>query len=371
MKLVNNRWRIFGAAFRLELRQLRRARLFVFLVLCEAATFLVLVTMFGLTGSRAPTAIIDSDHTSLSQSFIRDLAHDHDSFRLEYMNLTDAQQQLKRGEIVAVIVIPNGFSSLIKNYQTPVIKVTIDNVNTDFTEDIRRAIPSAIATFAKEQHLPHIRAVYHEVNLIHYDTGYIPYLAVSALCLDAMIVASVMAAIAMAREWEGGTMMQLRMSAASKLFLFGGKLFAVMCVSLIATFGATLLVVLGYHIRPLYPAEVFGGLLLAVIIFTAFGAAIGSMIKKVLPVASLLFGLTLPLYIISGALEPIRFDGNALWYLAHFTPVYPAVGILEHAFHGFQVTPESIRTDVVMLCAWGVASIVLSAAIIRKKVFDR
>ena len=57
------------------------------LVVLEAITFLVLVSLFGLTGSRAPTALVDLDGGPLAQSFIRHLDAAHHSFALRPMSL--------------------------------------------------------------------------------------------------------------------------------------------------------------------------------------------------------------------------------------------------------------------------------------------
>jgi len=109
------------------------------------------------------------------------------------------------------------------------------------------------------------------------------------------------------------------------------------------------------------------GLCLCIIIFGSIGVALGVAIKQTLPVASLIFGLALPLYIDSGSLEPERFDGNVIWTLAHLSPIYYAVGVLEHAFHGFRVTPEPIFVDVIMLGVWAACLLLISGWLIRRE----
>ena len=74
----------------------------------------------------------------------------------------------------------------------------------------------------------------------------------------------------------------------------------------------------------------------------------------------LLFGMAMPLYIDSGALEPTRFDGETIWWLAHLSPVYYAVGVLEWAFHGIHVTPEPIYVDLLILTAFAAIAVILT-----------
>lgn len=60
----------------------------------------------------------------------------------------------------------------------------------------------------------------------------------------------------------------------------------------------------------------------------------------------------------SGALEPERFDGNKIWSLAHLSPLYSVVGVLENAFHGLRVTPEPTVVDAVVMAAWALAAFI-------------
>ncbi len=110
-----------------------------------------------------------------------------------------------------------------------------------------------------------------------------------------------------------------------------------------------------------------GAILLCVAIFSCLGVALGAILRRTLPVTSLVVGLALPLYVCSGSLEPERFDGNKLWILAHFSPVYSAVGVLEDAFHGLHVTPESVGTDFLTLIIWAVLSLAVAGYLLSKR----
>ena len=86
----------------------------------------------------------------------------------------------------------------------------------------------------------------------------------------------------------------------------------------------------------------------------------GVLLKRTLAAVPLLFGLAMPLYIDSGALEPTRFDGEPIWIVAHFSPVYYAVGVLEWAFHGLHVTPEPIWVDLMVLVGIALLAVTLT-----------
>ena len=340
-----------SASWRIEVAHLRRSLLFLVLALVQGMTFLVLVSLFALTGSRAPTALIDSDRTPLSREFINDLRAAHDSFSIRPMTAAQAQSQLDAGRIVAIIKIPKGFEASVIHGQTAAVQVEVDNVDADMTDDIERAVPSAIVLFGDRLRFPDIRVRSVERDEIPHDTGYIQYLVVSALALDVLVVAGVVAGSAVAREWEGGTAAVWKTAGSATGFVLG-KIAAAIVVGAVGILPPLLLVVFAYGVVPLHWGEVIATLLGCCVLFACAGAALGALTKRVVPTAALLFGLAIPLYMDSGALEPERFDGNKIWSLAHLSPLYSVVGVMEDAFHGLHITPEPVAVDAGVMVAW-------------------
>jgi ABC-2 type transport system permease protein len=358
-------------AFRAEALTLSRARLFVALTVIQAVTFLFLVTLFGLTGSRAPTALVLHDHGPAARVFVKRLAAAHHSFALRPMDEKSAQARLRHGDLAAVITIPAGFSQTIASGGTATVQVAIDNVNTDMTDDIQRALPSAIDAFGTEHRFPGIRLHVAETDLLRHDTGFIPYLVVSGLVLDAFVISGILGGVTTAREFESGMVRLLAVAPVSAIFPLAGRALAAMAVSALALIVPAALVIFGYGIPPQHPWEMAAGLVLSLAAFSGFGAAAGAVLKRTMPTVTLIFGLSLPLYIGSGALEPQRFDGYGTWVLAHFSPVYSAIGIEEQAFHGLQVTPESTTLNFVTLCCWTLALVVMAGVALRRQAGKR
>ena len=358
--------RLFVAGLRLEARTITRSKVFLFLTLLQAVSFLVVVTLFGLTGSMAPTALLNEDPGPLSAAFTNDLMNAHHSFRLVVMSRGQAESELAAGHLVAAITIPPNFSSAIERGETVPLSVEIDNVDADLTDDIQRALPSAIVSFGREQGFRGIRVALDEVDIINHDTAYIPYLIVSALSLDAMVLAGILGGIAVSREFEEGTLRIWRHSPAPAWALLAGKLTAVVIASMVAMLTTVVVVVAVYGIRPLHIWEALAAILASVMIFSAFGAWLGSVIRRTLPLVPLVFGLAIPLYIESGSLEPARFDGEAIWWAAHISPIYYAIGVLQWAFHGLRVTPEPPIVDLGILVFLGIVAMYATLNSIRK-----
>jgi len=356
------------AGMRAEALQLRRSPLVVGLACVQAITFLVLVSLFGLTGSRAPTGLVDLDHSALAEHLVADISAAHHSFGLHRMDGRTADAELRRGNLAAVITIPAGFGAAVVRGDTVAIPVAVDNVDADLTDDVQRALPSAITAFGQELGLANIRLRPAELDLVDHDTDFIPYLVISALALDALVVSGVLAALAVAREFEGGTARVLALSPVHPLAPIAGRVVTTGAVSLVALLITWALVVVGYGVTPTHPAEMALGLAGCVVIFSCVGVAIGTLIRRTLPVTALVFGVALPLYIDSGSLEPERFDGNVIWALAHFSPVYYAVGVLEDAAHGLRVTPEPAWLDMLALLAWAALAIMVAWRVLRRGV---
>lgn len=344
--------RALVGGYRAELIQLRRSPLLIALTVVQSITFIFLVYFFGTTGAFAPTALVDNDKGYYAKELIDSIDHAHHSFALKFMDEEAGYRAIKKEKLAAMIIIPEGFSEAYENGETIPLKVIVDNIDTDMTMDIQRALPAAITHMGNKFKLPAIRVQTAEYDLIDHDTGFIPYLVTSALALSAFIVAGILGAVTVAREFESKTAQVLIVSPINPMIPLVGKVLATSMVSVATMLIAVGIVVIGHGITPIWPLELAAALLSSIIVFGFMGAAFGAGIKRTLPVASLIFGIALPLYLFSGTYEPEGFDGLILWRMAHFTPLYYAVGILEHAVLDLRVTPESVGVNFMALGGW-------------------
>src|SRR5258708_36697095 len=99
-----------GGGFRGEIQQLRRFRLLIVLTIGEAVTFLMLVSIFGLTGTHVPTAVVDRDGGKLAHQWAQVMSASYHTYGVRYMDARSAEQALHRGDVAAILWIPAGFS---------------------------------------------------------------------------------------------------------------------------------------------------------------------------------------------------------------------------------------------------------------------
>jgi ABC-2 type transport system permease protein len=352
------------SAMRLELQQLGGSRWFVVLTILAAVSFLVLVSLFGLTGSDAPMALIVQDRGPYARRLVQALVDVPHAFRLLPMTAAQAEERLGEGSLVGSITIPESFSAEVASGNTVAIDVQVDNVNVDLVVDVQRALPAAIMGFGRSIGLPGLRVGLRERDLLRKDTPFLAYIAVSGLALDALIVAAILGALGITREWERGTMKLWRLAPGRPDALLLGKVLAAGLVTALALAITTTIVVVGYGVRPFSPWGALVGLVACIGAFTCIGAFLGGLLRRTSPIVPLVFGMAMPLYLDSGALEPTRFDGETIWRLAHLTPLYYAVGFLEWAFHGIEITPEPASVDLAVLLALGACSFLGARALV-------
>jgi ABC-2 type transport system permease protein len=323
--------------------------------------FLFLMILFVIGGGYAPTAVVMNDRGPYAQQFYQAMSGAH-SFRLQQTSAQEAQALLHSGHIVAVVTIPADFDARIRQNQPVQVGVQINNLNTDFTNDIRRAIPLSITSFYAKA-FPHLVTIApHEQDAYAQDTDYVPYLSVSILVVGIMLGGVLQSGLGTAREWESATVKELLLSPASRWSMILGKMlgaFAVGVVSLIIVIAALVLLI---GVWPAHWGEVIGFGLLTLIIFVAWG----TLFKNRTPVLALAFGISIPLFILSGAFGPLSFTTPVIQFIAQLFPVAYAIALQQHAFHNFNLNTYGVGGNALVLVGYALGLILLAAVALRR-----
>ncbi len=357
--------RVIWACMKKDVKVALTDRIFAILSVFLPVNFLILFSLFVLAGSQAPTAVVMNDTGPYAQQFYRSMAGAH-SFALRKTSAYEAQTLIQAGRIVAVVTIPSDFDTRIRNNQTVTVDVNINNLNTDFTADIRRAVPLSITSFYARAFPNIVTVVPQETDQYKQDTDYIPYLTVSILVIALVVGGLLQSGTSAAREWENATMKELLLSPASRWAVVVGKMLAALVMSL-----ASVLIVLGVLIfiigvRPLHWGETIGFTLLTLTIFIALGMLLGTLLKQRQAFTGLAFGTAIPLFFLSGAFGPISFNVPAIQVLAQLTPVYYAIVVQQHAFHGFNLNTYGVTANTLILVGFALVLILLSALVLRR-----
>ena len=357
--------RVMWACARKDIKVALTERAFTIIGVFIPLNVLILLSLFVLGGSKAPTAVVMLDHGPYAQQFYTSMSHAH-SFSLQMTSAAQAQQLITSGRIVAVVTIPANFDQRVRAQQPVQVNVEINNLNTDFTNDIRRAVPLSITTFYAQAYPHLVNITPHEQDWYAQDTDYIPYLSVSILVVALLIGGLLQSGIGTAREWERETMKELILSPASRWAMLVGKMLGAYLLSLVSVVVvlAVLIFVIGDH--PAHWGEVIGFTLLTLLIFVAIGSLLGALIKQRQAVTALSVGVALPLFFLSGPFGPISFSTPAIQGLAQVFPVYYAIVLQQHAFHNFTLNTLGVGANVAILLGYALLAIALATLTLRR-----
>jgi ABC-2 type transport system permease protein len=365
MQTLTYSLRVIWACMKKDMRSTWTDRTLIILGSLVPLNFLILLSLMVLSGGYAPTVVVMQDTGPYAQQFYTAMSGAH-SFLLRKASATEADQLLQTGRIVAVVTIPPDFDARIQQNQPVQVKVDINNLNTDFTNDIRRAVPLSITSFYAKA-FPHVVTIVHrERDVYPRDTDCIPYLSVSILVIALMLGGSLQAGIGAAREWEKETMKELLLSPASRWTMVVGKMLGAFAVALLSVLIVLAVLIFVIGVWPVHWGEVIGFSLLSLVIFIAWGTLLGTLLKSRQPVIALAFGIAIPLFFLSGAFGPISFDTVAIQVLAQLFPVYYAIVLQHYAFHDFVLNTYGFQVNVLILCGYAAFLILLAAIALRR-----
>ena len=357
--------RVIWACMKKDIKSALTERVFTILGVFVPVNFLILLSLFVLSGGQAPTAVVMHDTGPYAQQFYTAMSHAH-SFRLRIASASEAQNLISTGKIVAVVTIPADFDARIQQNQPVQVGVQINNLNTDFTNDIRRAIPLSITSFYGKAFPNMVNVTPSEIDLQPQDTDYIPYLTVSILVIGLVLAGVLQSGTAAAREYENETIKELLLSPARRWAVLLGKMLAAFVMSIASVVVVLCVLILVIRVWPVHWGEVIGFTLLSLLIFIAFGTLLGTLLKVRQPVIALAFGTSIPLFFLSGAFGPISFSTLPLQVLAQIFPMYYAIVLQQHAFHNFTLNTYGIGTNALILGVYAVALLILASLVLRR-----
>jgi ABC-type multidrug transport system permease subunit len=299
--------------------------------------FLLLFLLFALTGGQAPTAIVLEDKGPYAQQFLSAMEHSH-SFIIQQTTSVDAQNLMKKGQVVAIVTVPDNFDSLLRQGNQVQLRVVLNNLNVDFTNDIRRAVPLAITSFYANAFPNQVVIRAHEVDSYSHDTGYVQYLVVSLMVVSVMLGGLLQAGSNAAREYEKGTIKELMLAPISKTTLIAGKLLSGWITTLLI---ASVVLVVGAasgYLRPegtIYWISTLVIVLLIALASAGLGVAIGAASRRFQRVTAIGIPLSIDLFFLSGGITVAAFLPAWLQTIAHFVPTFYGTHALQMAiFYG-------------------------------------
>ena len=360
--------RVTWVILRKELRVWLRQRTTMAATILPPLVFLLIQALGAEAVGRSPVALVVED-SGRQGAAIAQAIRDADVFRLQEVDSAQAQALLKDLEVVAIVTIPADFSARMDANQPASVDVLVNNLNLDFTNDIRRAVPDAITQYYQAQGSSSpVKITMNESDLRQRDIEMFQYSVLPSILLLLTISALISGGIATAREWEKSTVKELLLSPAPGGAIIAGKVLAGFVTSFllgILVLGAAF--VLGW----IYPTGIYWLTTLLIVALTALmasglGVAIGAAVRRIMPVIAISIIVALYLFFLSGGIGVLAFEPDWLQRIAAFIPLTYGNHALQMAL--FYNSADLFGRDMIVLAGCSIAALVAGSLVIRRQV---
>ena len=329
---------------------------------------LLLVQALGASAvGRSPVALVVLDRGAEGARMAASIRA-ADVFRLHQVDAAQAAALLHNLDVVAVITIPADFSEELQSHRPAPIEVTVNNLNLDFTNDIRRAVPDAITRYylAEGAGSP-IQVTMQERDLRPVDIEFFQYSVLPTVVLLLMISGLVTGGLTTAREWEAATIKELLLSPAPAGAIVAGKVLAGFVTSFCL---GTLLLGIASGVGWIHPQGMYWLVMLGVVALVALfaaglGVTVGAALRRIQPAIAVSIILAFYLYFLSGGVGVLAFEPEWLQAIAAFVPLTYGTHALQMAV--FYASSDRLGIDLLVLVFSGLAALALGTAAVRRR----
>jgi ABC-2 type transport system permease protein len=362
MQNLRATWAIFWKDLSVWLRNGRN----IGSTLVPPLAFLLVQALGAAAVGRSPVALVTLDHSPKGQQMAQ-ILHQSDVFRITDATPAQAQQLLNDVQVIAVITIPANFTQLVDNHDPSPVLVRVNNLNLDFTNDVRRSVPDAITQFYQAQgsNSP-ILVTMHEQNLRQRDVELFQYAVLPTIILLLMLSGLVTSSIAAAREWETRTIKEMLLSPVSRVSIIVGKVLAGWVTTLLL---GVLVFLLAFALGWIQPQGIYwltSLLIMALVALmsTGLGVALGAALQKSQPVIPISINVAIYFFFLAGGIGVLAFEPLWLQNIAAFIPLTYGDHALEQAV--FYSASDQFGRDILVLALCALAALGLGTLSMRR-----
>ncbi len=298
---------------------------------------LFIATFIGASAvGRNQVALVQLDNGPHAQQMAQ-IINDYQAFVVHPVSADEAQSQLKDLVVEAVITIPANFDAAYDAHQPGPVTIQVNNLNLDFTNDLRRSLPAAITQYYAAQSNSPIDISVQEADLRTHDIDSLQFQIVPLLVLLLTSSGVVNSSLAVAREWEGKTIKELLLAPVARRTLVIAKILSGWLTTLLVGGALLLFAAITGYIRPqgLYWLPTLLVMAMIALSSVGIGVALGATVRRIQPSTALSTNIALYLFFLSGGLSVAAFLPGWVQTIAHFIPTFYGVHALQMAvFYG-------------------------------------
>jgi ABC-2 type transport system permease protein len=356
----------------IQLRRDRRSMALAFLLPVMLLLFFGYAISWDVNEIRL--AVLDQDATRSSRDLINALSASGYFEVTEHLDRpAEADARLNDGDVLAVLSIPAGFGSDLASGKRAPVQLLLDGSDAN-TATIAQGYADAIVARHSSQVImegrrmaPPVRA---EVRVWYNPTLESRNMIVPGLIAVIMsIIAAMLTALTIAREWERGTMEQLASTPVHRLEVVFGKLVPYLAIGAVDVAVASIagMLIFGVPLRG-------SVMLLAIMTFLFLLGALGlgmfisaAMKSQILATQVAIVATYLPALLLSGFLFDIGAMPAALQAFTYIVPARYYIGVTRGVFlKGVGI--EALWVQAVSMVIFATVGISLAALNFRKRI---
>ena len=361
----------------------RRMPLAVVSALIPPFGMVLLLVVLTFSVGRQPVALVVSSHGKEAMRMAELIKGDEEAYFLTVTDSNRAAKMLKSQEVAAVITIPEDFDQAVAASNARLI-LTLNNVDIDFADDIRRAVDRSTAQFDAPSlgfeegggesanfafRNPYLIEIAEE-DLRVTNVDFLSYQVLPAFVLLVLSVGLIGTALLCTQDRERGTARYLALAPLSSWALISGRLLGGLAASMIVLVPVLIICSLVGIISP--PAghwPALAALFAATgLCASGLGAVMGSYLKGSRLVAMASSVVATYLFFLGGGFTTIVFLPEWLQNISALNPIRYSIDGMRQAL--FYPGLEGLAFDITVLTGTALVTVVLGAAAVRRSWSD-
>jgi ABC-2 type transport system permease protein len=323
----------------------------------------ILVGVLTLSVGLQPVALVVEGSGPASTEMLNIIRSDTEAYTLTITDVQHAAQLLGSEQVAAVIVIPAIFDQAVAKGDAT-LDLTLNNVDIDFGDDIRRSIDRSVAQFdapslgavgervqgLSSEVVPNpYRIAISEEPLRNTTVNFLSYQLIPVLILLVLTLAMLGTAWLTGREFETGTMRLLRISPVSMVSVVAGRVSAALLVTLIAAIPVLAIIELTGLIRAQPLAWLASVLMIALtcVVASGLGFLLAATFRNTRLISMAAVSVSTYLFFLGGGFTVVAFLPSWLQTLGVFDPARYAIDGLRQLL--FYSTPENAGVDLLIV----------------------
>jgi len=284
------------------------------------------------------------------------------SLALIEMDEATAQSMIETGDIMLVIIIPDGFEDSLQNNETTSIEIWVNNFHEDMTKNLRMPVIRKLDIYY-QTYLPESSLVNFDYELLRDFTyprlGYMAWtMSIYAVMFGAMFAAG----SSMTQEFENATFDEIELSNQSPIAIHAGKILVGSCIGYFAPPILMLFGWLGYGVWPNGDFIVYLLLTYSLAVFAAsIGIILGALSRHSVYVVPLAALTSLFYWMMGGGMAPLLLAGVQIDIVDNYSPISNAYRSLTAMF--VDGTYSTLFVDLALIGGFAILMLVIAPLI--------